>query len=140
MTKVLVVRQPYAFLIVSGKKDIENRSLKTHHRGPILVQASHHRPTRREWQEAVEFCRARGVELPAPESLPYGGIVGQVDIIDCVRASDSVWFEGPVGWRLAGGHTLPFVAMKGQLGVFTAPAHVAEMLGCGAQMELALST
>jgi hypothetical protein len=38
--KVLVVQQPWAWLIVNKHKDIENRTWKTKHRGPLLIQAS----------------------------------------------------------------------------------------------------
>ena len=36
----LSVRQPWAWLIVNGVKDIENRLWRTHHRGPSLIHAS----------------------------------------------------------------------------------------------------
>jgi len=35
----LSVRQPWAWLIVSGLKDIENRPRPTHYRGPLLIHA-----------------------------------------------------------------------------------------------------
>jgi hypothetical protein len=41
--KVIVIRQPWAWLIVNGFKDIENRSWATRYRGPLLIQASAHR-------------------------------------------------------------------------------------------------
>jgi ASCH domain len=34
--KVIVIRQPWAWLIVNGIKDIENRSWRTRYRGPLL--------------------------------------------------------------------------------------------------------
>ena len=37
--KVLVVRQPWAWLIVNGYKDIENRSWRTRYRGALLIHA-----------------------------------------------------------------------------------------------------
>ena len=42
--KVIVVRQPWAWLIVHGYKDIENRSWKTRYRGTLLIQASANLP------------------------------------------------------------------------------------------------
>jgi hypothetical protein len=38
--KILSVRQPWAALIVSGHKDIENRTWSTRYRGPVLIHAS----------------------------------------------------------------------------------------------------
>ena len=38
--KVLSVKQPWAYLLVSGIKDIENRPRRTHFRGRILIHAS----------------------------------------------------------------------------------------------------
>ena len=38
--KVIVVRQPWAWLIVNGYKDIENRSWHTNYQGMLLIQAS----------------------------------------------------------------------------------------------------
>jgi len=36
----LSVRQPWAWLIVNGHKDVENRTWSTQHRGDILIHAS----------------------------------------------------------------------------------------------------
>jgi hypothetical protein len=38
--KALSIRQPWAWLIIAGIKDIENRRWATNHRGPILVHAA----------------------------------------------------------------------------------------------------
>ncbi len=35
----LSVHQPWAWLIVAGFKHIENRSRRTHYRGPVLIHA-----------------------------------------------------------------------------------------------------
>jgi hypothetical protein len=37
--KALSIRQPWAWLIVTGYKDIENRSWRTNYRGPLLIHA-----------------------------------------------------------------------------------------------------
>jgi hypothetical protein len=37
--KAISIRQPWAWLIVNGFKDVENRSWKTKYRGPVLVHA-----------------------------------------------------------------------------------------------------
>ncbi|HDU8694716.1 TPA: ASCH domain-containing protein, partial [Morganella morganii subsp. morganii] len=38
--KAISIRQPWAWLIVNGHKDIENRSWRTKYRGQVLVHAS----------------------------------------------------------------------------------------------------
>jgi len=38
--KILSIRQPWAALIVSGAKDVENRTWPTRYRGPLLVHAA----------------------------------------------------------------------------------------------------
>jgi ASCH domain len=125
--KVIVVRQPWAGLIVNGFKDIENRSWKTRYRGPLLIQASAGLPTKRKLEEFRLFAGKRGVDLP--EEFETGGVVGMVQLKDCVTGSRSQWFEGPVGWVLTNPTKLPFVPLKGQLGLFDPPRTVVERLG-----------
>jgi hypothetical protein len=97
--KIIVVRQPWAWLIVAGHKDIENRTWTTSHRGPILIQASAKRPSGYDMDCAIAYARERDVGVPV-EELVFGGIVGVADVIDCVSRHDSPWFMGSVGWIL----------------------------------------
>jgi ASCH domain len=120
--KVIVVRQPWAWLIANGYKDIENRTWKTRYRGPLLIQASANLPPRRELDEGRAFARRRGVRVP--EQLEQGGIVGMVQLDDCVTRSRSKWFEGPVGWVLSKPKRLRFTPLKGRLGLFDPPNSV----------------
>lgn len=120
-TIALSVRQPFGELIVQGVKGIENRTRRTHYRGPVLIHASKFRMTLDEWCDFVDFTEARGVENcleTHPQDLAYGGIVGVAEIVDCVTTSDSPWFNGPFGWVLANARPLPFKACKGALGFF----------------------
>ena len=125
--KVIVVRQPWAWLIVNGHKDIENRTWHTRYRGALLIQASANPPTRHKLEECRVFAKERGVKLP--EQFETGGIVGRVQLDDCVTRSRSKWFEGPVGWVLSKPKRLPFVPLKGQLGLFDPPQKVVNRLG-----------
>jgi hypothetical protein len=125
--KVIVVRQPWAWLIVNGFKDIENRSWRTRYRGRLLIQASASLPPKREFEEIRQFARERGAKLP--QEFETGGIVGMVQLEDCVTSSRSKWFEGPFGWVLAKPKRLLFIPLKGQLGLFDPPRKVAERLG-----------
>jgi hypothetical protein len=125
--KVIVIRQPWAWLIVNGFKDIENRTWPTRYRGPLLIQASARRPTTREMDGFRVYARDRGVMLP--EEFDLGGIVGMAQIDDCVSESRSKWFQGPIGWVLSKPRNLPFAPLKGRLGLFDPPQKILTRLG-----------
>ena len=124
--KVLVVRQPWAWLIVHGYKDIENRTWATRYRGKLLIQASAALPPKAELEYSYAVARRRGIKLP--EELETGGIVGSVQLDDCVTHSRSRWFSGPVGWVLSKPRRLPFFPLKGQLGLFDPPQKIVQQL------------
>jgi hypothetical protein len=124
--KALVIRQPWAWLIVHGYKDIENRSWSTNFRGKFLVSASQ-RLTEKDYWNCYGFVMSVNewipdmnmkIQLPRKEDLQRGGIVGQVELVDCVSDSKSLWFEGPYGFVLKNFKTLPFRPLKGRLGFF----------------------
>ena len=124
--KVIVIRQPWAWLIVKGHKDIENRTWKTRYRGPLLIQASAGLPSKAKLEEFRLFARKRGATLP--DEFERGGIVGMVQLDDCVTKSRSKWFEGPVGWVLSKPKKLLFIPLKGQLGLFDPPEKIVRKL------------
>src|SRR5579859_2156572 len=108
--KALSIRQPWAWLIVRGHKDIENRDWYTGYRGEILVHTGKGM-TKAEYQDAQDLCLCMKqplVTLPPFEELERGGIVGSVFIANCVSESDSPWFFGKFGFVLKGAKTLPF--------------------------------
>jgi hypothetical protein len=115
--KALSIRQPWAWLIVNGHKDIENRSRRTLLRETILVHAAKGM-TLEEYDAANEIAERQGVELPAFEDLERGGIVGQVKITDCVDVDLSPWFFGEWGYVLKDAKPLPFQPCQGKLGFF----------------------
>lgn len=113
--KTLSIKQPWAWLIVNGYKDIENRTWKTHVRGKILVHAG-----KSFNMDGYEDVKDYFPEIPIPEIKDFkrGGIVGETTIIDCVESSRSHWFSGPIGFKLEDSKPLPFMPYKGQLGFF----------------------
>jgi len=127
--KVIVIRQPWAWLIVNGFKDIENRTWNTRYRGALLIQASAGFPSKRDLEEIRLFALERGVRLP--EDFERGGIVGKVQLDDCVTTSRSKWFEGPIGWVLSKPKKYRFIPLKGQLGLFDPPDKVVRQLRAG---------
>ena len=123
--KVLSIKQPWAWLIVHGGKDIENRTWATKYRGRFLVHASQGM-TKGEYEEALDLVQDIGsLELynrfPPFKELQRGGIVGSVELVDCVTASASPWYMGAVGFVLRDPKPLPFMRYKGRLGLFSAP-------------------
>ena len=128
--KILSVRQPWAWLIVAGHKDIENRKWYTNHRGPLLIHASKAMnpedfPMQREW------IKQSGIVIP--EDLPRGAIVGAATLTNVysdgrdeelqdlmfLRGQDgNPWFEGPYGFEME--YAVPFyepIPYRGQLGI-----------------------
>jgi len=124
----LSIRQPWAWLILHGGKDIENRDWPTKRRGRVLVHASKG-CTRDEYDDAFEFAFGMGEraplatarQMPTPHAIERGGIVGSVEIVGCVEDSDSRWFMGRYGFVLRDPQVLPFTPWRGQLGFFDAP-------------------
>lgn len=120
----LSIRQPWAWLILHGGKDIENRDWSTKVRGRILIHASKGM-TGAEFALGVSSGMAAGADLramPILSDIPRGGIVGSVEIVDCVRAHPSPWFAGRYGFLLRDPQPLPFLPWPGQLGFFDVPA------------------
>ena len=72
--KALSIRQPWAWLIVNGFKDIENRTWPTKFRGRVLVHASKGM-TRDEYDDVADFLEP-SIPLPRFEDLERVYLVG----------------------------------------------------------------
>ncbi len=113
--KALSIRQPWAWLIVNGYKDIENRTWATNFRGSVLIHAG----KTPDDVSLLEIIYYYGLDLdPAEVVVQYGGIVGQAEITACVRRYESKWFHGPYGFVLQNARPLPFLSNRGSLGLF----------------------
>jgi hypothetical protein len=127
--KALSIRQPWAWLILYAGKDIENRVWSTNVRGRVLVHAAKGM-TKDEYHEAPLYnSGGEFIVLPPFEGLQRGGVVGSVEIVDCVTKSDSHWFNGPYGFLLRNPKILPFTPWRGQLGFFDVPDDVINSKG-----------
>lgn len=116
--KALSIRQPWAWLIVNGHKDIENRSWATNFRGPLLIHAAKGM-TKAEYIDTYHFAQQElGITIPHVHDLERGGIVGQATITGCCSDSLSPWFFGKFGFELTDAKPLPFLPYKGRLGFF----------------------
>ena len=114
--KALSIRQPWCWLILHAGKDIENRDWPTKFRGRFLLHAGKGM-TRDEYEDAPLWI----VDLPDFKDLERGGIVGSVELVDCVSDHDSDWFFGRYGFVLRDPKPLPFTPYRGQLGFFDVP-------------------
>lgn len=117
--KALSIRQPWAWLIIHGGKDIENRTWSTKLRGRVLVHAAKGMTC----EEYLHACHTAWeinpqIAVPNRSALNYGGIIGSVEIVDCVTQTTSPWFIGPHGFALRRPQPLSFIPIKGKLGFF----------------------
>lgn len=149
--KALTVQQPWAWAIVHGGKDVENRTRAWSYRGPLAIHAGG-----RESRRGVEsplVQRAMGDAMRAdrmPIDLVFGAIIGVVDLVDVHLAQPSDMLDRPgtqaccgspwgevayqgernlVHLELANPRPLEVpIPCKGRLGLWTPPAEVLEQL------------
>lgn len=85
----IAVQQPWADLIVDGKKDVENRSRHTRFQGNILIHAS----MKVRWDDVAAHRRSLGLGADEEYDPTLGALIGMVEIVDCVSESRSRWFQ-----------------------------------------------
>lgn len=117
--KALSIRQPWAWLVVNGYKDIENRTWSTRRRERIWIHASSKTVTKQAYEEFLTECRRHRIKkFPQREDFKTSGIVGSVEIVDCVESSRSSWFGGPYGFVMKNARKTKFKPMHGKLNFF----------------------
>ena len=132
----LSLKQPWAALVVQGLKTIEIRSWPTARRGLILIHAARVPDLRAEAQRHVTAEMATLVRL-------QGGIIGSVDLTDCVRYHDlpafvadkashyneDSWFAPPLlyGFKFSEPRILPFQKYPGWFRFFKIKPQVETM-------------
>lgn len=117
------VKQPWAALIVAGRKTVEIRRWATRVRGPVLIHAAKvddDRPEAWQW-----------VDSPAVADLCQmtGGLLGIANLRGCHiyrdqagfdrdrprHLNEPAWFTSPMyGFEFADARPIPFVPYKGQ--------------------------
>ncbi len=122
MMPALSIRQPWAWLVVNGHKDVENRTWPTRFRGRVYVHAG-------KTKEHDDFPEIRSLleqtDIVLPDRFSLGAIVGEVDIVGCLTGSRSKWFFGPYGFLLRDpvAYAEP-IPCRGMLGFFNVPETV----------------
>lgn len=119
--KALSIKQPWAWAIFHGKP-VENRNWYSKHRGPLLIHASKTfdydgylwilENSQRLFEFPIEFI------IPGTKKFQFGGIVGKVNMVDCVKSYDSAWFFGEYGFVFEAPEILQFKRCRGMPGMF----------------------
>lgn len=88
----LSVQQPWAELLISGLKDVENRLWHTRYRGPLLIHAS--KMFDREWKTKLRPSLAnyvqrhlvtRNIARLGHNSFPVGALIGFLNLYDILN-------------------------------------------------------
>jgi hypothetical protein len=121
--KAISLRQPWADLVVSGRKTLELRSWTVSYRGPIAIHASQ--------TVSKEACQAFGID---PEGLTTGAIVGLVELVEIIPIDEqefvdrkdehlaSGFFEPPLqGWVLSNARQIEPIPYTGRMNLFNIP-------------------
>jgi hypothetical protein len=118
----LSVRQPWAWAIVQGGKEIENRSLGAIRAGrmvPGTICLHAASGMRRDEYRYGQWRLARhGVICPRPDDLVRGAIIGTVEVTGIVTQSARAWFGGEAGLTLAKPQAIDPIPARGALGYF----------------------
>lgn len=123
--RVLTVREPWASLIVSDQKPVENRPRKLGYKGPLLIHAGAW-ISKGYYNDAVKCIRLRvggQVIVPTYEECLFtaGRIIGGCTLTDCTPEHASDWYM-PGNYALAladAWHADTLVEWKGQLSLGT---------------------
>ena len=120
--KALSIRQPWADLIIQGRKTLELRTWTVKYRGPLAIHAS----------QTVEraACLSHGLD---PDQVTAGAVIGVADLVEIIELdaasyaarrgehlADGAWDGGPLyGWRLVNPRPLAEpMPVRGRMGVF----------------------
>ncbi len=119
----LAIRQPWAWAVCIGAKDIESRTWTTEYRGLLAIQASAAR-------QGVNALVKKSKGKLHPDEMPCGAIIGVVELVEVVPMDEALennaWATGLYCWRFAHGRCLEEpIAYKGALHLYELPDDVA---------------
>lgn len=149
--KALTVQQPWAWAIIHGGKNIENRSTLWRYRGPLAIHAGMRISDRGQQSDLVRGAwSAQGLPTKLAERLdrygyvavPTGAVIGVVDLVDahpasgcCTPWGEESYVEHDGGRRVDVVHYVienprPIhpVPWRGALGLWTIPDDIAELV------------
>jgi hypothetical protein len=104
--KCLSISQPWAWAILAGHLDTDYRCYPTDYRGDLLLHAARGGGS---WER--DQLAAFGDGVPAWADLPFGQVVGVVELWACERGAEGEW-----AWRLRNPRLLaePFPSHAGR--------------------------
>ena len=115
--KCLSIKQPWAALILNGRKTLELRSWTTKHRGPLAIHAGKKVDIYGPWNPFANNA-----------VLPTGQVLGRVNLVDVrpmteadADAACHAYRPGLFAWVLEEPQHVEPVAMNGRLGLFDVP-------------------
>lgn len=130
--KAIAVQQPWATLICSGIKDVENRTWKPTHMGRVLIVASSKKVPKslRDQLPPTWFAEIFNNEvagnIPYMEDMLTSAVIGYVDIVEVSEDNDFFWGGGPgcYKWLLENAYIFDepqMVGIKAKLNFFDIP-------------------
>jgi hypothetical protein len=123
--KALTIRQPWAELILRGRKPYELRSWRTKYRGPLAIHVAA--------KIDAEEARQLGLNPDKLISSAFVGFAVLADVRPYTRADARLlkkrraglgWFPGNFSWVLKKPHRISPINAKGQLSLFKVPKAV----------------
>ena len=121
--KAVSIRPAWAWAIIHGGKDVENRLRRTRFRGRFLVHASL-TVRQADYERATQALCAAGERaiLPREDEFSVGGFIGSVELVDVAEASESVWYApGHFAWILRNPRPMEFFPYRGRRSWFLVP-------------------
>lgn len=144
--KTITIKNPWAYLICSGEKNIENRTWPTKFRGRVLVHASAKPIVVKNPKNVFTYAQFESLSidqrlLVKSTYLTNSAIIGSVEIVDCTVNYESIWAEktdasdllSPVifNWVLANPvlFAKPITNVKGRLSFWEYPIELCHICG-----------
>lgn len=104
MNKAISIKQPWAYLICAGIKDVENRTWATKYRGRVYIHASANNACSLDELNLEQFDKILRLSVGninhfTLDNYNYSAIIGHVDIVNCIskardgKGSESIWAE-----------------------------------------------
>lgn len=125
--KALTVQQLWAWAIIHGPKQVENRTWSTSHRGPLAIHAG-----RKTDPGSLAILAAVGCSPPG--HVPRGAVIGVVDLVEVVpyepgqqrltgvddpySLADDPLADGPLCWIFRNPRPCEPVFLPGKPGLF----------------------
>ncbi len=136
--KAITISQPYASLIASGAKWVENRIWETSYRGPIAIHAG-------QGRQYLGKCELKAGGYPTGKVIAIANLVACVSIAMIMEEADDAnperpfglpwtWQEiarhshcsGPWCWILANVRAIEPIDVRGAQRIWNVPAEIAE--------------